>query len=60
LQSLSIIHQTDPMHLLESLVTQAEQTNNHVLYHLAALATDLGVSDLATQHDHYLYGTEKR
>ncbi|NUQ37412.1 MAG: hypothetical protein HUU23_06355 [Caldilineales bacterium] len=23
-------------------------------------ATDLGVSDLAEQHDHYLYGTEKQ
>jgi hypothetical protein len=26
----------------------------------AALAQDLGVSDLAAQHDHYLYGTPKR
>jgi hypothetical protein len=23
-------------------------------------ATDLGVTDLAEQHDHYLYGVEKR
>jgi hypothetical protein len=23
-------------------------------------ATDLGVTDLADQHDHYLYGTDKR
>ena len=23
-------------------------------------ATDLGVTDLSEQHDHYLYGTEKR
>ena len=23
-------------------------------------ATDLGVNDLAEQHDHYLYGTEKQ
>lgn len=27
---------------------------------ILALATDLGVSDLAEQHDHYLYGLEKR
>jgi len=26
----------------------------------AALARDLGVMDLAAQHDHYLYGTPKR
>jgi hypothetical protein len=26
----------------------------------AALAQDLGVTDLAAQHDHYLYGTPKR
>lgn len=26
----------------------------------AALAQDLGVEDLAAQHDHYLYGTPKR
>ena len=27
---------------------------------LADLAQNLGVEDLAEQHDHYLYGTEKR
>ena len=27
---------------------------------ILARATDLGVSDLAEQHDHYLYGTEKQ
>lgn len=32
----------------------------HVLYDLLDLATDLGVDDLAEQHDHYLYGVEKR
>jgi len=26
----------------------------------AALSQDLGVDDLAAQHDHYLYGTPKR
>jgi hypothetical protein len=58
LQALSSARQTDPIHLLESLVTEAEQTDTHLLHHLAALATDLGVSDLAVQHDHYLYGQE--
>lgn len=32
----------------------------HILYDLLALATDLGVDDLAEQHDHYLYGVEKQ
>jgi hypothetical protein len=27
---------------------------------ILARATDLGVSDLAEQHDHYLYGAEKQ
>lgn len=27
---------------------------------ILARATDLGVSDLAEQHDHYLYATEKQ
>ena len=31
-----------------------------ILQRLSARAIDLGISDLAAQHDHYLYGTEKR
>ena len=27
---------------------------------ISALAQDLGVEDLAEQHDHYIYGTPKR
>lgn len=30
------------------------------LQRYAVLARDLGVADLAAQHDHYLYGTPKR
>nr|VFJ88958.1 MAG: hypothetical protein BECKLFY1418B_GA0070995_101316 [Candidatus Kentron sp. LFY] len=30
-----------------------------ILQKLSDRAMDLGGSDLATQHDHYLYGTEK-
>lgn len=29
-------------------------------YYLAEIAEDLGVDDLAENHDHYLYGVEKR
>lgn len=32
----------------------------HILYDLLALAEDLGVNDLAEQHDHYLYSVEKQ
>ncbi len=37
-----------------------KKKSNRVLQRILARATDLGVSDLAAQHDHYLYGTEKR
>jgi len=30
------------------------------LKRILARARDLGITDLAEQHDHYLYGTEKR
>jgi len=33
---------------------------NRALKRILERATDLGLSDLAEQHDHYLYGTEKR
>ena len=32
--------------------------SNRAFRKILIRATDLGVSDLATQHDHYLYGTE--
>ena len=31
-----------------------------ILQKLSMRAMDLGISDLAAQHDHYLYGTQKR
>lgn len=40
-------------------VEEESEAQGHVLQSLLALATDLGVSDLAEQHDHYLYGVEK-
>ena len=33
---------------------------SHAFQRILGRATDLGVSDLAEQHDHYLYGTEKQ
>lgn len=39
---------------------KSPQAQGTVLNNLLSLATDLGVSDLAEQHDHYLYGTERQ
>jgi hypothetical protein len=36
------------------------ERKKNILQRLSERAMDLGVSDLAAQHDHYLYGTEKR
>ena len=41
-------------------VTEPAEPAGHVLHNLLALATDLGIADLAEEHDHYLYGVEKR
>ncbi len=30
------------------------------VFNLSSLARKTGISDLATEHDHYLYGTSKR
>ena len=45
---------------IQSLPEEQAQTESNVLKELSDLATDLGVDDLAEQHDHYLYGTDKR
>ncbi|MCA1916462.1 hypothetical protein [Methanospirillum hungatei] len=29
-------------------------------YNIASIAVDTGIQDLACEHDHYLYGTEKK
>jgi hypothetical protein len=39
---------------VEIEVPEQEVTGENALQRLAALATDLGVDDLAEQHDHYL------
>lgn len=74
LQALSADGQTDPVEVIAGLVKRARQlqiaqpqadtdytpTGSDLLRQLANLAQDLGVEDLSEQHDHYLYGTEKR
>lgn len=36
------------------------QPSNRAFQNILERATDLGISDLAEQHNHYLYGAEKR
>ena len=75
LKALATDEQSDPVRVIVRLVTaarrrhtekretveeQPRQRTGNVLQELLSLATDLGVEDLAEQHDHYLYGTEKR
>lgn len=36
------------------------KNKTRVLQRISARARDLGVKDLAAQHDHYLYGIDKR
>ena len=37
-----------------------QKSIKNVLQRISERAIDLGISDLSVQHDHYLYGTEKR
>ncbi len=45
---------------IEVMSTQRPKKKKKILQKLSERAKDLGISDLAAQHDHYLYGTEKR
>jgi len=45
---------------VEAVTDESAEPDGQVLQRLLALSTSLGVSDLAEQHDHYLYGVEKR
>ena len=66
LDSLAKQERTDVVELLGRLaasatVSRAEgELPTMAFQRILARATDLGVSDLAEQHDHYLYGTEKQ
>jgi hypothetical protein len=58
--------QTDLMALLSRLAALAAKPrtrarpSTRAFQRILDRATDLGVADLAEQHDHYLYGLEKR
>jgi hypothetical protein len=66
LDKLAKQERTDLVELLDRLAASAmdSQTRGEpsttAFERILDRATDLGVSDLAEQHDHYLYGTEKR
>lgn len=66
LQALAEDEQSDLIELLSRLINLAasqqvdDEDSAPALRSILARATDLGVSDLSAQHDHYLYGVEKR
>jgi hypothetical protein len=37
-----------------------EELETDAAYDISSLAVKTGISDLATEHDHYLYGTPKK
>ena len=47
-------------YLISIEVKPEQKQQKNFLRKLSERAMDLGISDLATQHDHYLYGTEKQ
>jgi alkyl hydroperoxide reductase subunit AhpC len=40
--------------------SEEKEIPNRAFKQILKRAMDLGISDLAMQHDHYLYGTDKR
>ena len=65
LQIVAEAEQTDIVELLRRLLAPANgqktrtQATTRAFQRILDRATDLGVTDLAEQHDHYLYGMEK-
>jgi len=66
LDTLAKQERTNLVDLLDRLATsavapRAQTAPSTVAFErILGRATDLGVGDLAEQHDHYLYGTEKQ
>ena len=62
LQSLATHPQEDVIETLRRLIAQAREqadTVPNALMRILDRATDLGVADLAEEHDHYLYGMDE-
>ena len=66
LDALAKQERTDLVELLDRLATSGAasraqpEPSTTAFERILGRATDLGVSDLAEQHDYYLYGTEKQ
>ena len=46
--------------IIEKIEEGPKKIPNRALRRIRERAMDLGIYDLARQHDHYLYGTDKR
>lgn len=64
LKSLAKEQQKEPVDVVEQLITMAYQqqiqASTPAFQNILESALDLGVTDLAEQHDHYLYGVAKQ
>lgn len=65
LETLANEEQVEPADVIARLVEAARQqyqtdSPTRAFRRILERATDLGISDLAEQHDHYLYGVDKR
>jgi len=58
--SLDLEHNQRYLIRIESQSKPNVKSKTTILQRMNIRAKDLGISDLAAQHDHYLYGTEKQ
>jgi len=54
-----LLHQGEIKTLLQTKKALASRATTAAFQQMLAMATDLGVTDLAEQHDHYLYGVDR-
>jgi hypothetical protein len=65
LESLATEEHVEPVEVIAQLVEAARrqrraESPTRAFQRILERATDLGISDLAEQHDHYLYGMDRR
>jgi len=65
LESLATDEQAEPVEVIARLVETARQQRRveaptRAFRRILERATDLGIPDLSEQHDHYLYGVDRR
>ncbi len=60
IEALPEEHLPELLRFLEAMIKTAEDAHVAPLYRVHCEAISTGVPDLAHQHDHYLYGLEKR